>query len=394
MFILLIQKNPAETALIRSALAQMEDTVVHVQCVESLATALARIGGGGVDLILMDLSLQDDGSNDPLSGFLQMQKAASPTPIIVLYAADEEGLALRAMRAGATDYLLKERYSDGVASVMRTAMNLGRKRPEHRNSNSFMPSPQLGGVISFIGAKGGVGVTTVALNVACVLAKTRKVILVELSPAFGTLQPYLKPYGQLQNTSHLLRTEATQISPAAAVACLWPCNDLPNLRLLFGPQTAAECGDLRPDRVKQLITALLALADYVILDLPASLSEANRAAIEDSGRLLLVMERDPNCTQSAKLMARALEAWDGTPQIETILVNRTLVSCPVPLPEIEAEMGFPVLGMVPPAPDICLAAQRAHAPLTVFQPDCLIAESLAGLADKCASSARTLTIVA
>jgi MinD-like ATPase involved in chromosome partitioning or flagellar assembly len=216
-----------------------------------------------------------------------------------------------------------------------------------------------------------------------------------MRPTFGTLLSYLRPYGQIRNISHLLRTEGTEIGAAEAGACLWPCKNVPGLSVLFGPQLAAECGDPAPDRVKTLIRALVGLADFVVLDLPASLSDANRAAIEVSGRLVLVVERDPVCVQSAKLMARSMEAWQGAPQpIEIILVNRASLSAPMPLPEIETELGFPALGVVPPGPDVCLGAQHAHTPVITFQPDSLVADSLIALAEKCASYMRTVSMVA
>jgi MinD-like ATPase involved in chromosome partitioning or flagellar assembly len=240
-----------------------------------------------------------------------------------------------------------------------------------------------------------VGVTTVALNVASALAKRSKVILVEMRPAFGTLLPYLKPYGQIRNISHLLRAEATPIGPAEVGACLWPCKNAPGLSVLFGPQLAEECGELPPDRVKKLIRALAGLAEYVVLDLPASLSETNRAAAGVSRRLVLVMERDPVCVQSAQLMTRAIETWEGAPQpMEIILVNRAALSSPMPLSEIDTQLGFPALGVIPPGPDVCLAAQHAHAPMVVFEPDTLVAESLIALAEKCASFMNQATMVA
>jgi pilus assembly protein CpaE len=394
IFVLLIQKDPAEAGVIRRVLARHGDGVFKLQCVESVPTALARIGGGGVDVMMLDLSLHDDRSRDGLANYMQVHQAAPQVPIIVLYDAHDEGLALRAMRAGAADYLLKEGCSDGMSLVIRSAIELGRKQADSRNSTG-VASRQAGGVISFIGAKGGVGATTVALNVASVLAKRSKVVLVEMRPTFGTLLSYLRPYGQIRNISHLLRTEGTEIGAAEAGACLWPCKNVPGLSVLFGPQLAAECGDPAPDRVKTLIRALVGLADFVVLDLPASLSDANRAAIEVSGRLVLVVERDPVCVQSAKLMARSMEAWQGAPQpVEIILVNRASLSAPMPLPEIETELGFPALGVVPPGPDVCLGAQHAHTPVITFQPDSLVADSLIALAEKCASYMRTVSMVA
>jgi pilus assembly protein CpaE len=381
-FVLLIEKDPAEAALIRQSLAQCAGGGFQLQCVADTSIALARIGGGGVDVILLDLSFGD--ARDTLAGFLPVQRAAPRVPIIVLYDAHDEGLALQAMRAGAADCLLKEE-SHAINRAICSAVEFVRRQSGSRNSIGFASRPE-GGTISFIGAKGGVGATTVALNVASVLARDNNVILAELRPAFGTLLPYLKPFGQVRNISHLLRAEAAEIEPAEAGACLWPCKNVPGLSVLFGPQRPAECGDLAPGRVKSLVKLLAGLADYVVLDLPAWLSDANRAAAEVSSRLVLVVERDPVCVQSAKLMTQGIEEWDGTPQpIQMILVNRAAPNCPMSLPEIETQLGFPALGVVPPEPDICLGAELAHTPVIAFQPDSLVADSLITLAEKCAS---------
>jgi pilus assembly protein CpaE len=389
-FVLLIQRDPAVAASIRRLLTERGEGAYQLQCVESVPTALARIGGGGVDVIMLDLSLHQDRSRNSLAGFLPVRQAAPQVPIIVLYAAPDEGLALRAMRAGASDYLLKEGPSDELNCAIRSAIGLVSNSLDSRTF-AEVRSRMAGGTISFIGAKGGVGATTVALNVASVLARKSKVILAEMRPAFGTLLPYLKPAGHIRNISQLLRPEPMEIGSAEAAACLWPCKTVPGLSVLFGPQTAAECGELTPGHVKSLIKALAGLADYVVLDLPAGLSDANRAAAEVSGRLILVVERDPVCVQSAKLMARAMESWEGTPKpMEMILVNRASPHCPMPLPEIETQLGFSALGVVPPEPDICLSAELAHTPVIALQPDSLVADSLISLAEKCASDLRTM----
>jgi pilus assembly protein CpaE len=388
-FVLVIEKDGTEAALIRQWLTQPASEEFQMQCVESLPVALARIGGGGVDIIVLDVSRPDDRGKENLGAFLAVLQAAPGVPIIVLCEAHDEALALKAMRAGAADYLLKEASNNGMNGAIRSALELARRQLHARNASRA--KSRAGGTISFIGAKGGVGATTVALNVASVLARNSKVILVEMRPAFGTLSLYLQPRGQVRNISHLLRTDRTLIGPSEAGACLWPCQTVPGLRILFGPQTAVDCGDFPPDRVRQLVRALGGLADYVVLDLPAWLSDANRAAAELSGRLVLVVERDPVCVQSAKLMAQGMQAWEGSPRpIQMILVSRAAPNCPMPVPEIETQLGFPALGVVPPEADICQGAEIAHQPIISFEPDSLVAGSLVALAGKCASDIRTV----
>lgn len=300
---------------------------------------------------------------------------------------------LRQLRAGAADYLLNERTSENMSVVIRSALELGQTHPGPRNPVGAPRNST--GILSFLGAKGGVGTTTVALNVAAVLARRCRVILVEMQPDFGSLLAYLRPYGQIRNTASLMRADAPEMGAAEAAASLWPCKNVPGLSILFGPHLATDCGELDANRVRSALAVLAGLADYLILDLPPSLAGSNRAATASSGRLILVMERDPVCLSSATLMARAVESWVGTPQpLQTVVVNRASVSCPIPLAEIEAQLGFPALGVVAPGPDLCLAAQHAHVPLVLFQPESLIAGSLVDIAGKCSSFITTAHMVA
>jgi pilus assembly protein CpaE len=394
IFVLLIQKDSAAAAAIRQSSIPPGELRLTVQCVETVPTALARIGGGGIDVIILDLSLDNGNSSESLGDFLAVRQAAARVPVIVLYAPHDEALALKAMRAGAVDCLPKEGAGGAIDRAIHSAAARAQKPPARRNVKLVPPRPA-GGTISFIGAKGGVGATTVALNVASALAQSSKVILVEMTPAFGTLLPHLQPHGQVRTISYLLRTEAADIAPEEASGCLWPCKAVPGLSVLFGPQTAAECREVTPYDAQRLIRALVPLADYLVLDLPAWLSDANRAAAEVSSRLILVAERDPVCVQSAKRMARAIETWEGSPQpIEMILVSRAAPVCPMSLQEIEAQLGFPALGVVPPEPDVCLAAEIAHTPLIAFRPDSLVAGNLIALAKQCASDMRAVHMVA
>jgi CheY-like chemotaxis protein len=65
-FVLLIQRDPAVAASIRRLLTERGEGAYQLQCVESVPTALARIGGGGVDVIMLDLSLHQDRSRNSL----------------------------------------------------------------------------------------------------------------------------------------------------------------------------------------------------------------------------------------------------------------------------------------------------------------------------------------
>jgi MinD-like ATPase involved in chromosome partitioning or flagellar assembly len=381
---LLIQEASADARPIRDALAQDKDHAVRLQCVERLSTALARIAGGGVDLVLLDLSASkaQEGGMDSL---LHLLREAPQVPTVVICGADE-GLALKAMRAGATDYVLQPQLGAGLGRVLHASVELARN-PLPPTTLKMPERGTGGGIIAFLGAKGGVGTTTVALNIASTLARRSTVILVEMRPTFGSLTAYLQPHGTTRNLSHWLNSDSCASNPAAAAATLWAYKNVPGLSILFGPQTADECAEIQPEQAKAIIQSLAQMADYVIVDLPASLSAANRTVIENSGATALVVERDPVCVQSARLMARAIESWDAAGQrIGAVIVNRASISSPMPLPEINTILACQVFGVIPPGADLCSSAQKACLPLVAFYPESLVAGSLNALSEILATS--------
>lgn len=379
LLILLVQEDPAESALTRAAVEQHGGSACRCQPVERLSTALARIAGGDVDLILLDLSHGAASESDRLDAFLQVYRAAQPTPIVVLCGAPDEGLALQAMRAGAAGYVIKGASGDSLGRAIRTGLELGANAE---------PPRKAGEVITLLGAKGGAGTTTVALNVAAVLARQRhKVTLVEMQPAFGTLSAHFRPSKLARNLSHLLEPAA---GPAYTETCLWPCQKIPGLSVLFGPQTAAQCRQIAPVRIPGVLRTLAASADYVVVDLPASLSEANRTVVENSGVLALVVERDPVAVQLAAQMRRAMEAWNAPQPIGTIVVSRAPLGFPMSLAEIDNQLGGPALGLIPAEADLCQSAQNGGAPLVMFMPESAIARSLIALTERLATSRQWL----
>jgi Flp pilus assembly CpaE family ATPase len=128
---------------------------------------------------------------------------------------------------------------------------------------------------------------------------------------------------------------------------------------------------------------LSTLADYVVLDLPASLSEANRAAVQDADVLTLVAERDPFSIEAGKRMLETILNWNApAPVFGAVIVNRSALAVPLDLAEIEIQLAMPILGVIPPAPDLCVAAQKAGAPLALHDPESLAGRSLAALAER------------
>lgn len=108
--ILLFEDNPADADLVSEYLVQAERDY-EVCKVKRLQEGLAKIATDRFDAILLDLSLPDSKGIDTLR---PVQKAASDTVIIILTGSDDEALSLEALKAGAQDYLFKDKLSSEI----------------------------------------------------------------------------------------------------------------------------------------------------------------------------------------------------------------------------------------------------------------------------------------
>ena len=377
VLVLLIEDDPASVGPIREALAHREGWC-RLQCVSSVSTGVARVAGGGVSVVLLDLSLSRAEGDDGLGHFHQLLGAAPDVPIVVLCRAEEESLALSAVRAGAAAYMIKDRCPIDLERVVQSVLE---RRPLDSTHAETSLMQKTGTMITLLGAKGGVGTTTLALNVGSVLARRNKAIVAELRSTLGTLAQFFGPQNRARNITGLLKMEPAAIAETQTASCLWPCRTLPGLSLLFGPATMEPCQELGQAHAKAILAMLARLADFVVVDLPTTLSEANRAVIQASDVLALVIERDAICLQAAKMILKVIQLWNDAPQIGAIIVNRTALTSAASIAEIEVQLGIPIFGVIPPASDVCSSAQNARTALVAFDSESLVAASITALAE-------------
>ncbi len=102
--VLLIEDNPQHAALLDQMLGEAMDERFQLIHRETVAEGMERFAQGGIDLILLDLSLPD---SEGLDTFLRVYNEAGGTPVIVLSGIGDEALAVQTVGHGAQDYLVK-----------------------------------------------------------------------------------------------------------------------------------------------------------------------------------------------------------------------------------------------------------------------------------------------
>src|ERR1019366_2006029 len=102
--VLLIEDNPGDAREIEVCLSDGTECLVHLELADRLAVALKSLARGGIDGVLLDLSLPD---SQGLETFRKIPDQAPHIPIVVLSGQDDKPLAQGAVREGAHDYLVK-----------------------------------------------------------------------------------------------------------------------------------------------------------------------------------------------------------------------------------------------------------------------------------------------
>ncbi|MBX9896129.1 MAG: response regulator [Nitrosomonas sp.] len=142
--ILLIEDNETDAILVQSDLQQAMGDQVSVVHAERLSSALQFIQEQSFDLILSDLTLPD---SDGIETINRLRKQATSIPIAVLSFRDDEKLAIKSIKAGAQDYLVKGSLTEGVLarvirySIERKRIEEGVRKAQQRFQTIFEKAP-------------------------------------------------------------------------------------------------------------------------------------------------------------------------------------------------------------------------------------------------------------
>lgn len=367
----------------------LQRLLLHTLKLEGHDMLTARDGSEALELIarerpdLLILDVMMPGINGfELCQILRQRPDTQTLPIIMLSGLSDVQEKVSGLRGGADEYLTKP--IDLRELTVRVDTLLKRNRLLRQSA-----APRAGRLVSVLGAKGGVGTTTISLNLAALLANTGKqVIAAELRPDFGTFGVQLKMPTPERNLAGLLAFESPAISEPLVVSHLASTSFGP--RILFGPQTLEEFAELDPGRVGAVVNRLIPLADYVVVDLPSVTGPAHETVIKNSGFVVLLLEPEVSAVAAAVVRLRQLAAWGATgPMIKLVVVNRQGAMM-LSLREIENRLERTIDGVAPPAAEALNIAVQYGSPLVVYQPDHVTSLNLADFVTRLTEKPMTL----
>lgn len=182
--VLLIEDNAGDAGLVRVMLSEHPGARFSVEWVQDLQSGKARIALGEIDIVLLDLSLPD---SQGLGGLTAIRGIAPNVPVLIMTGFANRDIAQQAVRLGAQDYLVKGTLNtDALVRILHYAI----LRQQHQAAGLRSESEAaLGKMVGFLGAKGGVGTTSVACHFSLDLKQRTgsRVLLVDLDVAGGSV---------------------------------------------------------------------------------------------------------------------------------------------------------------------------------------------------------------
>ncbi len=276
-----------------------------------------------------------NGNEEAALGFLQNQVLHSPRPsLLAVLTARSAGLMKRALRAGADEILFMP-LDPGEATRALLKISEARWRTERREG---------GVVISVTSLIGGVGVTSLAGNLALALATLhQRVALVDLDLQTGGLAVFLNldpevtimPLVRLDRKLDSIQLESALTKHQSGVY------------LLAAPKRIEE-GELVSDiTVGTVLDLIRQLFDYVIVECGDHVDENGVAAWERSEHLFYVLNQTIAAARSAWRFIDLFERLDLTTLEPHFILNRYNPSHPLTEKAIEATLARPIYAKIP-----------------------------------------------
>ncbi len=342
--------------------------------------ALKKVRSEQPDLVILDVMIPGVSGID-ICRRLRSQPQTLTLPIIMFSAHSQVDIKIESIEAGADDYLTKpinpKELVARVAGMLRRTQQL-----------RGVGATTRGTIIGVFGAKGGVGCTTVALNLAIALAQIgQNVVAVELRSDFGTFSVQM---GQEPATTiaTLAAVPAARLDERTIRATLAP--DASGIEALYGPLGDDRSIELAPETVETILETLARSGANVVVDLPNYFTAPVEAAIRLCDQKLIVTRPEADSLISGRRRLHLIKNWGvGRGAVDAIIVNHVALAMGINIEKAEEQLGCKIIGVIPPAPDACALVPQRGRPLLVSQPNNIASAKFHELAERL--TARELT---
>jgi pilus assembly protein CpaE len=222
-----------------------------------------------------------------------------------------------------------------------------------------------GRIVTVFSPKGGVGKTTVSVNLALALSDrgARKVCLVDLDLAFGDVAITLQLFPS-HTIEHAIGSEDA-LDPSLVESLLTRHAD--SVMVLAAPNHPDVRERVTPMLVSRVLKALRESFDYIVVDTAPAFDEQTLTALDETDECVIIATLDVPTLKNVKVALETLEMLDIAREHRHLLLNRADDNVGLGAERVESILGMPVATMITSSMDIA-AATNAGQPLMIQDP--------------------------
>lgn len=301
----------------------------------------------------------------------EVAKSHPKTTLLVSSTSSDGSLILRSMRAGAKEFLTEPlRMDDLAAALQRVARNRFGDDPTGSSSSK---------VIAIAGSTGGVGSTSLAVNLGCELARDEKnsVVLLDLDLALGDADVYLDTipeYTLTDVSQNISRLDFTLLKRSLT-------KHASGLYLLPRPVQLEDSALVTQDDLSRVISLLRATFTHLIIDTSKSYNQLDLLAMSVADEVLMVSQLDLPCLRNVVRLLMSFERNERLKDKMKIIINRVgQGGAQISLKKAQATLGQEIYWQLPNDFKTMIEVRNNGIPLLDHAPKAALTQGISQLA--------------
>ncbi|HYO42330.1 MAG TPA: response regulator [Candidatus Limnocylindrales bacterium] len=322
-------------------------------------------------LILIDVTVPQMDAYEVATRIRAEEAGARHVPIIMLTSDRDVQGKVRALRAGADDYLIKPFHPAELVARIKSLM--ARFGP----SESLVGRPPMGRIHAYYGAKGGVGTTTIAINAAIALhGLGRRVCLLDGNLQFGDHRVFLDLGLDRKSIVDLVSAPAIDADLMKNIVVKHDSG----IDLLLAPPSPEAADLVTAGHLHQILEILGGLYDYVIVDIDKRLDDRNLMVLDVADTIFAVMTADLSCLKNVRLLLETIGHLGYEQSKLKLVLNRSNAFTGISVKSAEGALRRPIEFQVVNEYRGAISALNTGAPFMIGKGDSVLGRAVADFA--------------